>query len=166
MAQNKKEKDVRKKWQNRKILEREALNKHRRQQRLKGLPVEESPSETMLEEEDDDDDSDDDDAESRYDTTTMLAHLPDMRSLQEPIGEGSTSQASRATSAPVEGMEERTEGRAHEGPLERGSAEPIVPLSTSVVPHPHARSPRTSLGRSTMPMPKTRAPSSDMRTQD
>jgi DNA-directed RNA polymerase specialized sigma24 family protein len=51
-----------------KILKREALNKHRRQQRLEGLPVEESPSETASEEEGDDDDSDDDDAESRYDT--------------------------------------------------------------------------------------------------
>jgi hypothetical protein len=31
--------------------------------------------------EEDDDDSEDDDTGSRYDTTTFLAHLPDVRSL-------------------------------------------------------------------------------------
>jgi hypothetical protein len=53
--------------------------------------VEESSSEIALEEEGDDDDSDDDDAESRYDTATTLAHLPNIWSLQEPINGGLTS---------------------------------------------------------------------------
>jgi hypothetical protein len=37
------------------------------------------------------DDDDDDDAESQYDTVTTLAHLPDVRFLQEPVSGGSTS---------------------------------------------------------------------------
>jgi hypothetical protein len=89
-AQEKKEKHATKKWRNRKILEREALIKRCRKQRLEGLSEEESPSETASEEEGDDDD-DDDDARSRYDTATTLAHLLDVRSLQEPVGGGSTS---------------------------------------------------------------------------
>jgi hypothetical protein len=76
------------------------LNKRHRQQSLKGLPIEESPSETVSGE---DEDSGDDDAGSRYDTVTFLAHLPNARPLLEPIGEGSTSQASREVSMPVEG---------------------------------------------------------------
>jgi hypothetical protein len=94
VAQKKKEKDAVKKRQIRKVLEREALNRHHRQQRLEGLPVEESPSE-MTSEEDEDEDSDDNGAESRYDTATFLAHLPDARSLQGPVSGGSTSQVSR-----------------------------------------------------------------------
>jgi hypothetical protein len=66
------------------------LNKHHRQQSLKGLPIEESPSE-MVSGEDGDEDSDDDDAGPRYDTVTFLAHLPDVRPLLEPISRGSTS---------------------------------------------------------------------------
>jgi hypothetical protein len=46
VAQKKKEKDAVKKRSKRKILEREALNKRHHQQRLKGLPVEESSSKT------------------------------------------------------------------------------------------------------------------------
>jgi hypothetical protein len=45
----------------------------------------------MALEEDEDEDSGDNGAESWYDTVTFLAHLPDMRSLQGPIGGGSTS---------------------------------------------------------------------------
>jgi hypothetical protein len=45
----------------------------------------------VSEEEDDGDDDGNDDAESRYDTATSLAHLPDVRFLQEPAGGGSTS---------------------------------------------------------------------------
>jgi hypothetical protein len=75
----KKEKDATKMRCNRKIHERKALLKHRRQQRLKGLPEEESPSKMASEEEDGD--SDEDDAGSRYDTMTFLAHLLDVRSL-------------------------------------------------------------------------------------
>jgi hypothetical protein len=56
--------------------------------------------------EEESDDSDDNDAGSRYDTATFLVHLPDVRSLQGPIGGGPTSQVSRATLVPVEGEEE------------------------------------------------------------
>jgi hypothetical protein len=90
VAQKKGKKDAAKKRQIRKALEREALNKRHRQQRLDGLPVEESPSETALEK-DEDEDSDDNDAGSRYNTVTFLAHLPDVRPLLEPISGGSTS---------------------------------------------------------------------------
>jgi hypothetical protein len=162
-AQEKKEKYATKKWHNRKILERELLIKHRRKQRLKSLSKEESPSKTASEEEEGDD-NDDDDTESRYDTATTLAHLLGMRSLQEPINRGSTSQASRAASALVE-EEERVEGRAHERPSERRSTEPMVPPSMSVALHSRAQSPRTSLvGRPMTLTPETRAPSSGVRT--
>jgi hypothetical protein len=113
------------------------LIKHHRKQRLEGPSEEESPSETASEEEGDDDD-DDDDAGSWYDTATTLAHLPNMRSLQEPVGGGSTSQALWVASVPIKGEEERAEGRAHKKPSERGSAEPMVPPSTLVAPHPRA----------------------------
>jgi hypothetical protein len=82
-VQKKEEKDVVKKRQVKKALEREALNRRRHQQSLEGLPIKESPSETVLGE---DEDSDDDDAGSRYDTVTFLAHLPDVRPLLEPLG--------------------------------------------------------------------------------
>jgi hypothetical protein len=58
-AQKKEEKDTAKKRQVCKALEQEALKKRRRQQSLDGLPLEESPSETVS---GDDDDSDDDNA--------------------------------------------------------------------------------------------------------
>jgi hypothetical protein len=77
-----------KKRQVRKALEREALNKRHRQQSLKGLLIEESPSEMVSGE---DEDSGDDDAGSWYDTVTFLAHLPNVRPLLEPIGGGSTT---------------------------------------------------------------------------
>jgi hypothetical protein len=80
VAQKKKEKDVAKKRQIRKALEREVMNRCCREQRLEGLPVEESLSETASEE-DEDEDSDDNGAESWYDTMIFLAHLPDVRSL-------------------------------------------------------------------------------------
>jgi hypothetical protein len=117
----------------REALERKALNKCRHQQSLEGLPIEESPSETVSGE---DEDSGNDDAGSRYDTVTFLAHLPYVWPLLEPIGGGSTSQASREVSAPVEGEGVLAEGRAREGPSERGSALPGVPQGTSVVPRP------------------------------
>jgi hypothetical protein len=104
-AQEKKEKDAVKKRRNRKILEREALIKRCHKQRLEGLPEESLPK-TASREEDDDNDDGDDDAESWYDTATTLAHLPDVRSLQEPVGGGLTSQALRAASTPIEGKEE------------------------------------------------------------
>jgi hypothetical protein len=86
VAQEKKEKDAMKTRRDRKICEREVLLKHRRQQQLEGLLEEESPSKAASEEESDD--SDDNDAGSRYDTVTFLMHLPDVRSLQGPIGGG------------------------------------------------------------------------------
>jgi hypothetical protein len=103
-AAQEKEKDVTKTWRDWKICEHEVLLKRRHQQRLKGLPEEESHSE--LASEDKGDDSDDNDARSWYDTTTFLTHLPNVRSLQGPVGGGSTSQASRVASALVEGEEE------------------------------------------------------------
>jgi hypothetical protein len=164
VAQEKKEKDTTKTWRKRKIREREALLKRHRQQRLEGLPIEEPPSETASEEEDGD--SEEDDAGSRYDTVTFLAHLPDVRSLQGLVSGGSTSQASRAASTPVEGEEERAEGRAHEGSLERRSIKPGVALTTSTAPWTRAWSPRTlSVGGAATSMPKVRAPSSGMRTR-
>jgi hypothetical protein len=88
VAQKKRKKDAAKKCQVRKALEREALNKHHRQQSLESLPIEESPSKTVSGE---DEDSSDDDVESWYDTVTFLAYLLDVRPLLEPIGGGSTS---------------------------------------------------------------------------
>jgi hypothetical protein len=114
VAQKKEEKDAAKKRQVKKALEREALNKRYRQQSLEGLTIEESPSETVMGE---DEDSGDDDAGSRYHTVTFLVHLPDVRPLLEPIGGGSTSQASREVSVPIEGKGEPAEGRARAGPL-------------------------------------------------
>lgn len=96
-----------------KIREHATLEKHRREQRLEGLPEEGSPPMTASEEEDEDDD--DDDAESWYDTMTALAHLPDVRSLQEPTGEGSIPLASRAGSTRAE-----EEGGALEGSHGKG----------------------------------------------
>jgi hypothetical protein len=58
-AQEKKEKDAAKTWCARKIREHEALLRRRRQQRLEGLPEEESPSKTALEEESVDSDDND-----------------------------------------------------------------------------------------------------------
>jgi hypothetical protein len=104
MAREKKEKDTTKTRRDRKAHEREALLRRRRHQWLEGLPKEESPSESVSEKESED--SDDDDAGSRYDTVTFLAHLLDVWSLQGPVGEGSTSRASRVASAPVEGKKE------------------------------------------------------------
>jgi hypothetical protein len=54
VSQEKKKKDDAKTWRNRKILEREALLKHHCQQRLEGLPKEETPSKIASEEEEDD----------------------------------------------------------------------------------------------------------------
>jgi hypothetical protein len=51
------------------------LKKRHHQQSLEGLPIEESPSETVSGE---DEDSGDDDDVLQYDTMTFLAHLPDV----------------------------------------------------------------------------------------
>jgi hypothetical protein len=164
VAQKKKEKDAAKKCQIRKALECEALNRLRRQQRREGLPIEESPSETASEE-DEDEGSDDNGAESRYDTMTFLAHLPDVQSLQGPVGGGSTSQVLRVASSPIEGEKEPAGGRAREGPSEKVSTAPGGLPTTSMAPRPHVRSPQTSLaGGPTTLMPETRASSSGVRT--
>jgi hypothetical protein len=108
VAQKKEKKDAAKKRQVKKALDHEALKKRRHQQSLEDLLIEESPSEMVSGE---DEDSGDDDAGSRYDTMTFLVHLPDVRPLLEPVG-GSTSQALREVSAPVEGEGELEEERA------------------------------------------------------
>jgi hypothetical protein len=113
-AQKKKEKDVAKKRQIRKALEREALNRHHRQKRLEGLPVEESPSE-MASEEDEDEDSDDNGAKSWYDTMTFLAHLPDVRSLQGPIGGGRPPRCRGQPRCPSRGRKSQQEERPERG---------------------------------------------------
>jgi hypothetical protein len=115
--------------------------------------------------EEEDEDSDEDDDGSQYDTATFLAHLPDLRSLQGPVGGGSTSQALRVASAPVEGEEERAGARAHEGPSERRSVEPRVPPATSTAPRMRARSPHTSsAGGLVTSMLEARVASSGVRT--
>jgi hypothetical protein len=123
LAAQKEEKDAAKKHQVEKTLECKALKKHRRQQSLDGLPLEESPSKTVSGE---DEDSGDDDVGSRYDTATFLAHLLNVRSLLEPVG-GSTSQVSREVSAPIEGEGEPEEGRARVGPSARGATSSGAP---------------------------------------
>ena len=52
----KKKKDAKEARRNKKILEREALEKHRRRQKQDGLPVELSPSPSLSEDSLDDDD--------------------------------------------------------------------------------------------------------------
>jgi hypothetical protein len=74
----------------RKAKEAEALKKLRRQQTIDGVPLVESPSETVLGEDDDDSNGEDDDALSRYEAATGLGNLPDIRPLLEPV-EGSSS---------------------------------------------------------------------------
>jgi hypothetical protein len=161
MAREKREKDAAKMRCGRRIRECEALLRRCRQQWLEGLPEEESPVESVSEEE-----SNDNDTGSQYKTTTFLMHLPDVRSRRYPSAGGSTSQASRAASAPVEGEEDRPEERAHEGPLERRSAEPGIPLTTFAAPRTCTQSPRTlSAGGAAASMPEAGALSPGIRTR-
>jgi hypothetical protein len=132
LAAQKEEKDAAKKRQVLKTLEQEALKKRRRQQSLDGLLLEESPSETVSGE---DDDSNDDNGRSRYDTMTSLADLPDVCPFLEPI-RGSTSQASRVASAPVEGEGEPGGKETGAGPSVRGAASSGAPQEGSVAPSP------------------------------
>jgi hypothetical protein len=106
------------------------LKKRHHQQSLDGLPLKESPSKTVSGE---DEDSGDDDTGSWYDTATFLAHLPNVRPLLEPI-RGSTSQASREASKPVEGEGELGERRARAGPSARGATSSRAPQEGSVAP--------------------------------
>jgi hypothetical protein len=124
-SKKKKAKDATKKRQIHKAKEKEELKKRRRQQSLDGLPLEESPSETVSGEDDDDSDGDDD-ALSWYDTTTGLADLPDMRPFLEPIG-GSTSQASGLAPVTVEVEEELEEVGFGVGPSTGGAASSGTP---------------------------------------
>jgi hypothetical protein len=160
-AQKKEEKDAAKKRQVQKALEQEALKKRRRQQSLDGLPLEESPSETVSRE---DEDSGDDDAGSLYDTATYLAHLPDVWPLLEPIG-GLTSWALREASGPIEGKEEPGERGAGAGPSARGAAPSRALQEGSVAPLPRARSPRAqpAMGAA-VSASEARAPSTGVRT--
>jgi hypothetical protein len=139
-SQKKKAKDAAKKRQIRKVKEKEALKKLRCQQSLDGLPLEESPSK-MVSGEDDDDSDGDDDALSRYDATTGLADLPDVRPFLEPIG-GSTSQASGSASVLVEVVEEPEEVGAGAGPSARGAASSGAPQEGSTALPPRAQAPR------------------------
>jgi hypothetical protein len=82
-----------------------------------------------------DDDSGDDDAWSRCNTATSLAHLPNVRPFLEPIG-GSTSQASRGASPPVEGEGEPGEREAKVGPSARGATSSGAPQEGLVVSPP------------------------------
>jgi hypothetical protein len=137
------------------------LKKHHRQQSLEGLPLEESPSETVSGE---DEDSGDDDAESRYDIVTFLAHLPNVRPLLEPVG-GSTSQASRDVLVPIEEEGELGEGRAGAGPSVRGATSFGALQEGSVAPLPRAQSPRTQpVVRATASVSEAKAPSTAIRT--
>jgi hypothetical protein len=82
-----------------------------------------------------DDDSGDDDAWSWYNTVTSLMDLPDVRPFLEPIG-GSTSQALRAASAPIEGEREPGGKETAAGPSARGAASSGAPQEGSVAPSP------------------------------
>jgi hypothetical protein len=133
-AQKKEEKDAAKKRQVKKTLEREALKKRRRQQSLEGLPIEESPSETVSVE---DEDSSDDDAGSRYDTATFLVHLPDVRPLLEPVG-GSTSRRRGKSRRPSRGKGPSGSFRVGSylawGPTgEVGGAAPASPIASDSI---------------------------------
>lgn len=151
----KKAKDVEKAGRDKKLRACEALMKRRRQQRLDGLPEEESPSEIASEE---DDDSEGD--EPWIDTAAVLAHLSDVGSLQGPTDGGLTSRASRAASTPVE------EEWGHERSPRRSSTEPAVPAPLVTRPRSHTRSTRSSSRRATTPPPAlTSTSSSSARTR-
>jgi hypothetical protein len=113
-SQKKQVKETAKKRQLRKAKEKEALKKLRRQQALNGVPLAESPSETVSGEDDDDSDDEDDDSLSWYEATTGLGDLPDIRPLLEPVGGSSCSVVV------VEETEEEVEKEA--GPSMGGAA--------------------------------------------
>jgi hypothetical protein len=108
-----------------------------------------------------DEDSDDDDAESR-----LPWHTSPMCGLfLEPIG-GSTSQASREASAPVEGKGELGERRARAGPSARGATSSGAPQEGSMEPLPRAQAPRTqSAIGAVVAVSEARAPSTGVRTR-
>jgi hypothetical protein len=128
-SQQKKAKDTAKKRQIRKAKEQEELKKRRRQQSLDGLPLKESPSETVSGENDDDSDGDDD-ALSRYDAAIGLADLPDVRPFLKPIG-GSTSQVSGLAPVTIEVEEEPKEVGAGAVPSTGGATSSRTPQEGS-----------------------------------
>jgi hypothetical protein len=85
-SQQKQTKETAKKRQIRKAKEKEALKKLRCQQALDGVPLAESPSETVSGEDDDGSDGEDDDTLSRYDAATGLGDLRDIRPCSSPSG--------------------------------------------------------------------------------
>jgi hypothetical protein len=119
-SQKKQVKESAKKRQLRKAKEAEALKKLRRQQAIDGVPLAESPSETVSGEDDDDSDGEDDDALSRYEAATGLGDLPNIRPLLEPVGGSSSSVVV------VEETEEEVEKEAEKeaGPSTGGAALP------------------------------------------
>jgi hypothetical protein len=163
-SQQKEAKDATKKRQIRKAQEQEALKKHQCQQSLDGLPLEESPSETVSRENDDDGDEDDD-ALSLYDATTGLVNLPDVRPFLEPVG-GSTSQASGLASVSVEVEEEPEEVGAGAGPSTGGVASSRTPQEGSTTPPPRAQvlGAQAAVGAAT-PSSTFGAPSTGVRTR-
>jgi hypothetical protein len=119
------------------------LKKCRRQQSLDGLPLEESPFETVSGEDDDDDDDDsdgDDDALSWYDAVIGLADLPDVRPFLEPVG-GLISQASGLAPVTVE-VEEMEEASEEAGPSTGGAVPSRTPQEGSTTLPPRAQAPR------------------------
>jgi hypothetical protein len=163
-SQQKEAKDAAKKRQIRKAQEQEALKKRRRQQSLDGLPLEESPFETVSGENDDDGDEDDD-ALSRYDAMTGLADVLDVCPFLEPIG-GSTSQTSKLASVSVEVEEELEEVGAGVGPSTGGAASLRAPREGSTAPPSRAQAPQAqaAAGAAT-PSSTSGALSIGMRTQ-
>jgi hypothetical protein len=163
-SQQKKVKDAAKKRQIRKAKEQEELKKCRRQQSLDGLPLEESPSETVSGKDDDDSDRDDD-ALSWYDAVTGLADLPNMHPFLETIG-GSTSQASGLAPVTIEVEEEPEEVEAGAGPSTGGATSSGTPQEGSTALPPRAQAPRAqAAGRAATPSSTPGAPSTGVRTR-
>jgi hypothetical protein len=146
--------------------EREELKKRRRQQSLDGLPLEKSPSKTVLGEDDDDDDSDgDDDALSWYDAAIGLADLPDVRPFLEPVG-GSTSQASGLAPVTVEVEEEMEEAGEEAGPSTGGAASSRTPQEGLTTLPPRAQAPQVQpVVGTTPPASSSGAPPTGVRTR-
>jgi hypothetical protein len=125
-SKKKQVKETAKKRLIRKAKEVEALKKLWRQQAIDGVPLAESPSETVSGEDDDDSDGEDNDALSRYEAATGLGDLPDIRPLLEPVGGSSSSVVV------VEKTEEEAEKEA--GPSTGGATLPWAQQGGSTEP--------------------------------
>jgi hypothetical protein len=147
-----------KKRQLRKAKEQEALKKLRRQQALDGVPLTESPSETVSREDDDDSDGEDDDALSRYEAATGLGDLPDIRPLLDPVGGSSSSVVV------VEETEEEVEKEA--GPSTGGAALSQTQQEGSTgLPAPIKAPPAQAEAGAAVPASSSVAPPVGVRTQ-